>query len=375
MAESDGNQRRIFPWRPWRAWKARIAAKNAYVTPTGDGWKGLGWLKGLKGRTGIVVGGVFGLYAVVVVAVGWWWSYEPDRFDPVQTANARAAQAGVTPVTGFVTANTVAVLAETLLEKRGGYLSNDVFPPGLYLDNVPNWEFGVLVHLRDMSRALRNDLSRSQSQSAEDRDLANAQGNFFYDNASWIFPQSEAEYRDGAERVYAYAVRLTRPEAQDTQFYARADNLARWLQEVATRLGDLSQRLSQSVGKRQLNLGLASDPAAVMATDVPADAQTRTSWFAIDDVFFEARGQTWALIHLLKAVEHDFGAVLEDKNARVSLRQIIRELEATQEPIWSPMILNGGGFGFLANHSLVMASYVSRVNAALLDLSNLLARG
>ncbi len=375
MAESDGNQRRIFPWRPWRAWKARIAAKNAYVTPTGDGWKGLGWLKGLKGRTGIVVGGVFGLYAVVVVAVGWWWSYEPDRFDPVQAANARAAQAGVTPVTGFVTANTVAVLAETLLEKRGGYLSNDVFPPGLYLDNVPNWEFGVLVHLRDMSRALRNDLSRSQSQSAEDRDLANAQGNFFYDNASWIFPQSEAEYRDGADRVYAYAVRLTRPEAQDTQFYARADNLARWLQEVATRLGDLSQRLSQSVGKRQLNLGLASDPAAVMATDVPADAQTRTSWFAIDDVFFEARGQTWALIHLLKAVEHDFGAVLEDKNARVSLRQIIRELEATQEPIWSPMILNGGGFGFLANHSLVMASYVSRVNAALLDLSNLLARG
>ena len=375
MAESDGNRRRIFPWRPWRAWKARIAAKNAYVTPTGNGWKSLGWLKGLKGRTGIVAGGVFGLYAVAVVAVGWWWSYEPDRFDPVQAANARAAQAGVTPVTGFVTANTVAVLAETLLEKRGGYLSNDVFPPGLYLDNVPNWEFGVLVHLRDMSRALRNDLSRSQSQSAEDRDLANAQGNFFYDNASWIFPQSEAEYRDGADRVYAYAVRLTRPEAQDTQFYARADNLARWLQEVATRLGDLSQRLSQSVGKRQLNLGLASDPAAVMATDVPADAQTRTSWFAIDDVFFEARGQTWALIHLLKAVEHDFGAVLEDKNARVSLRQIIRELEATQEPIWSPMILNGGGFGFLANHSLVMASYVSRVNAALLDLSNLLARG
>ena len=375
MAESDGNQRRIFPWRPWRVWKARIAAKKAYVTPTGNGWKSLGWLKGLKGRTGIVVGGVFGFYAVVVVAVGWWWSYEPDRFDPVQVANARAAQAGVTPVTGFVTANTVAVLAETLLEKRGGYLSNDVFPPGLYLDNVPNWEFGVLVHLRDMSRALRNDLSRSQSQSAEDRDLANAQGNFFYDNASWIFPQSEAEYRDGAERVYAYAVRLTKPEAQDTQFYARADNLARWLQEVATRLGDLSQRLSQSVGKRQLNLGLASDPAAVMATDVPPDAQTRTSWFAIDDVFFEARGQTWALIHLLKAVEHDFGAVLDDKNARVSLRQIIRELEATQEPIWSPMILNGGGFGFLANHSLVMASYVSRVNAALLDLSNLLARG
>ncbi|MDE0193709.1 MAG: DUF2333 family protein, partial [Gammaproteobacteria bacterium] len=76
-----------------------------------------------------------------------------------------------------------------------------------------------------------------------------------------------------------------------------------------------------------------------------------------------------------KAVDHDFAAVLDDKNARVSLRQIIRELEATQEAIWSPMILNGGGFGFLANHSLVMASYVSRVNAALIDLRDLLDKG
>lgn len=356
-------------WKGARKLRAQVVAKSAYVTPTEGRWRFL------KGRFRVAFGAVVGAYVLGVVAVGWWWSYEPDGFDPVQVAGARAALAQTTPTTGFVTASTVAVLAETLLDKRGGYLSNDLFPPGVYLDNVPNWEFGVLVHLRDMSRALRNDLSRSQSQSAEDRDLASAQGNFFYDNASWLFPRSEDEYRSGADHVQAYAVRLTRPEAQETQFYARADNLARWLEEVATRLGDLSQRLSRSVGKRQLHLGLASDPAAAMATEAPADTQVQTGWFEIDDVFFEARGQTWALIHLLKAVEHDFGPVLDDKNARVSLRQIIRELEATQEPIWSPMILNGGGFGFLANHSLVMASYVSRANAALLDLSNLLARG
>ena len=141
------------------------------------------------------------------------------------------------------------------------------------------------------------------------------------------------------------------------------------------RLGDISQRLSQSVGKRQLNIDFAGDPAATTTTAAPADRMTRTGWFKIDDVFFEARGQTWVLIHLLKAVEHDFAAVLDDKNARVSLRQIIRELEATQEPIWSPLILNGGGFGFLANHSLVMASYISRVNAALIDLRDLLDKG
>ena len=101
----------------------------------------------------------------------------------------------------------------------------------------------------------------------------------------------------------------------------------------------------------------------------------KTSWFQIDNVFYEARGQTWALLHLLRAIEQDFGAVLDDKNARVSLQQIARELEGTQEAVWSPVILNGTGFGFVANHSLVMASYISRANAAIIDLRSLLAQG
>lgn len=92
-------------------------------------------------------------------------------------------------------------------------------------------------------------------------------------------------------------------------------------------------------------------------------------------MFYEARGTTWALIHLLKAVEHDFADILKKKNALVSIRQIIRELEATQETIWSPIILNGSGFGMLANHSLVMASYISRANAAIIDMRTLMSQG
>ena len=39
------------------------------------------------------------------------------------------------------------------------------------------------------------------------------------------------------------------------------------------------------------------------------------------------------------------------------------------------MVLNGGKFGPLANHSLVMANYVSRANAAIIDLRFLLSEG
>ena len=39
------------------------------------------------------------------------------------------------------------------------------------------------------------------------------------------------------------------------------------------------------------------------------------------------------------------------------------------------MIRNGSGFGVLANHSLVMASYISRANAAIIDLRDLMSQG
>ena len=56
------------------------------------------------------------------------------------------------------------------------------------------------------------------------------------------------------------------------------------------------------------------------------------------------------MIHFLKAAEVDFADVLDKKNARVSLQQIIRELEATKATVWA-IILNGSGFGLWANHS------------------------
>ena len=75
------------------------------------------------------------------------------------------------------------------------------------------------------------------------------------------------------------------------------------------------------------------------------------------------------------AAEFDFADVLADKNAIVSVCQIIRELEASLTSIHSPLIMNGGGFGLFANHSLVMANYLARANAAVINLRELLDQG
>jgi len=262
-----------------------------------------------------------------------------------------------------------------LLNKPGGYISNDRFPPGLWMDNMPSWEYGVLVQVRDLSRALRKDFARSQSQSAEDGDLARAEPRFNFDNKSWVLPSSESEFQEGINLLTRYQNRLSDPSQTNALFYTRADNLNNWLGDVGTRLGSLSQRLSASVGRVKLNTTLKTE--SVIAGQAPQvdEEIVETPWMQIDNVFYEARGQAWALSHLLRAIEVDFADVLAKKNATVSVRQIIRELEASQAPVWSPMILNGSGFGMWANHSLVMANYISRANAAVIDLRQLLSQG
>ena len=313
-----------------------------------------------------------------VLFLGWllavWWSMEPDVIDIRQVSIEQAQTMGFEPVVGFATTTAIIEVTNTLLNKPGGYLTNDKLPPSLFMDNVPAFEFGALQQVRDLALALRDDLSRSQSQSVEDVDLVKAQPALNYDNNSWIFPSTEGEYKKAVKHLRNYRMRLANPNS-DAQFYARADNLNEWLKDVEKRLGSLSQRLSASVGQERLNTDLAGDSAAKQSTAMSEIKQIKTSWWKLDDVFYEARGASWALIHFLKAVEIDFEAVLEKKNALISLRQIIRELEQTQETIWSPMVLNGSGFGTMANHSLVMANYISRANAAIIDLNKLLVQG
>lgn len=317
----------------------------------------------------------FGFVVIFIVLLGFYWSGEPAAFSVQQKTAEKLALVGNDYVVGSTTTAALITVAETLLNKPGGYLSNDVSPPGIYLDNIPNWEFGVLVQVRDLSRTFRESFSRSQSQSTEDPDLIISEPKFHFSNDSWLFPATESEYAEAIDHLDSYLARISDPANVDAQFYARADNLADWLLAVESRLGSLSQRLSASVRQQRVNTDTSGEMAASQSTPARSEVSVKTPWLQIDDIFYEARGATWALMHFLQAVEVDFKDVLEDKNAEASLSQIIRELEASQRSIFFPIILNGSGFGVFANHSLAMANYISRANAAIIDLRSLLSQG
>jgi hypothetical protein len=314
--------------------------------------------------TVVVLAVVLGCWALC-----WYWSREPEIFYVNEkTPDGRT-------VVGYSTVDTLTHVISWLLDKPGGYISNDVMPPSVFLDNMPSFEFGVVVQCRDLARVMRQEYSRSQSQSVEDKDLIVAEPDLNFTNDRWLVPSTESKYREALEALDRYKARLIDSKANDAHFYARADNLAEWLASVETRLGSLSQRLSESVGQLRVNTDLGGAPNGASARPTAGDVYVKTPWLQIDDVFYEARGSAWALLLFLRAAQFDFDRVLQDKNAVVSLRQIIRELEEAMAPVRSPIIMNGSEYGLFPNHSLVLASYLSRAHSAVADLRELLERG
>ena len=317
--------------------KERVAAFKARLTGLLPSSESLGLIQSRGGRrVGLAV---LGSYALLVLGLCIYWSIPPKAFDVQQNRAAYLNNADQS-VTGAATTAALLEVTRLLLEKNGGYTSNDIAPPGSLLDNMPNWEYGALIQSRDLARALREVLSRSQSQSQEDVDLTLAEPRINFQNSSWALPATESEYRDARRYLKAYLNRLPAEGGDSAQFYARADNLSYWLGIVEKRLGSLSQRLSASVGQKRINTDLAGDSAARQSTSATSEVLVKTPWDEIDDVYFESRGAAFALIHFLKAAEVDFADVLEKKNAAVSLRQIIRELEATQQTVWSLSLIH-----------------------------------
>ena len=313
-------------------------------------------------------------YFICALAVGIYWSFFPRSLDVKLVMQHALLEQHVSSAenvsAGIATTASLIAIAETLWEKPGGYLSNDMLPPSIWLDNMPYWEQGVLSQVRDTVEVLRASFSQSVDNSYIDDNLQKARARLNFSSTSWLFPAAESQYIAGVNHLKKYLHRLIKSKNTDAHFYADADHLNDYLAGVEQRLKNLSQRLTASVGP-----DINTDASALKITQIGAGGlYTKTPWLQIDNVFYEARGSSWALLILLQGVEIDFAVVLQEKNAKTCYEQIIRELLPTQQPIYSPFILNGDGFGFVANHSLLMASYFSRTQAAVADCRRQLSK-
>ncbi|GHE19887.1 hypothetical protein GCM10017767_04080 [Halomonas urumqiensis] len=292
------------------------------------------------------------LYLVICLALGIWWSQTPARFAIEQAVLERRGDAAeTTAARGAVTIATLAQTLAVLLDKPGGYVRNDIAPPGVWLDNMPSWELGVLNQARDLALALPEMASTSST------GLDDASNRLMGDSDDWFPPATEERLQDALTALDDYQVLL---DGQGEGGFAPAAGLSPWLMNVASRLDDLGHRLSASVGSTE----------ALRDLDIDADAlPARTPWYRVDNIFFEARGSGWALIQLLEGVRRDQADVLERAGVSDEWRRLIAELELTQRRLWSPVVLNGSGFGVFANHSLVMAHHMIRARESVANIA------
>lgn len=296
------------------------------------------------------------VYLVVTLALGIWWSRTPAPYSVEQVPMERRGDAGGEPAArGAVTVATLASIVETLYDKPGGYLRNDRLPPGLWLDNMPSWERGVLDQAKDLARALPS-MNPSEVELLEEavRGLSG-------DGLDWHRPATETHL---AAAVAALDQQLMALGGMQAEGFVPGAGLRRWLADVGVRLDDLLLQLASSAGGHKLLRELAIDSEALPESP---------PWYRVDNVFFEARGTGWALVQMLEGVQRDQHDILEAAGVVEAWERLRAELAMTQRRLWSPVVMSGSGFGPFANHTLVMALHVSRARDLVEEIATRLA--
>jgi len=247
---------------------------------------------------------------------------------------------------GTLTVETVARSMEIQLEGFGGWLPNDLWlSPGWFLDNLPNFQLGVLQSMRHASRVLRDNLSRQRTSDAVHREADLAYSALANDPHRWAFPSAEGAFGRGIDALRRFKKEL----GATAHFYPRADNLVQLLEPLVSELG------------------------AVNTTLLESSRRGKTPWLAIDDNFYYAQGVGWGVLLLMQAVKTDFARVLEDKNAQEILDLIIVSLEESQ---FDPLIVtNGSKGGILANHSSNLKAYLDDARQKMGSLITILKQG
>jgi len=234
--------------------------------------------------------------------------------------------------------------------------NDPAFLPGFWLDNMPNFQRGMMGALSRFTFELRDQLGRQRGSSASDTDLETASGNLAIEPDRWIVDMSsswlptrpaDAFYREGADRLQAYSDRVAAGEAV---FDRRADNLLATLDRIALDLGASSAAIDAYIARRAGGFGPD---------------------FGVDNQFYRVKGQVYAYVMILKALRRDFAKVIAEKDLDPMIDALITSLEvaATLDP-W--IVTNGATDGIWANHLSIQGFYLLRARTQLREVTAIL---
>jgi hypothetical protein len=263
---------------------------------------------------------------------------------------------------GVFLTNTLIRMAEGMTEH---WLPNDILWPTALLDNPQSFQLGELEAVRYAVKSLRDDLSRMRTTDHIDPDIDRAASHFFFEPTRWAFPSAENRYRLAIEALERYRDRL---EKGDATFSPRVDNLHKFLGDLASLLGGVSNRLANA--PRDIRTRITEETAGDVILEREQEIRHVTPWMEIDDNFYYARGVLYVVRQLMIAIKYDFAEIIAQRNAGNLVTAIIRTLDRTQfEPL---MVANGDRGSLWANHSLQLQALLEDARQKMRSLQNIL---
>jgi hypothetical protein len=239
------------------------------------------------------------------------------------------------------------------------WVANDpFFMPGSMLDNMPNFQQGVVAALSRFAIELTDQIARTRGSSQVDPDLNTASGLLRYPGTVWIFDlstslaptaSSESQYRRAMSALRDYNQRLA---AGNAVFETRADNLIATLDRIAADIGSSSAALDQHLDEHS---GFGLD-------------------FEADDVFYANKGRLYAYYLLLRELGVDYARVIQERDLVAAWAQMLESFRAaaTLQP-W--VVLNGAPDSLLSpSHLAAQGFFLLRARTQLREISNILLK-
>lgn len=239
------------------------------------------------------------------------------------------------------------------------WVANDpFFLPGYYLDNMPNFQQGVIYALGRFTVLLGDQLGRSRGSSQIDPDLDQAAGLLKYPGNVWIFntqtsllptASSQAQYRGARKALLSYNERLAQGKAV---FDPRADNLVAALDSIAGDLGSQSATIEEYLSQKHFWFA---------------------AWYA-DDIFYATKGRVYTYYLLLRELEKDYAQVIRERDLTNVWNNMLRSLReaATLQPV--VIICAAPDSQFLPSHLASQGFYLLRARTNLREITGILSK-
>jgi hypothetical protein len=259
-------------------------------------------------------------------------------------------------------ASRAVALAAALIDREVGeygWPSNDpFFMPGWALDNMPNYQQGIVAALARFSQEMRDQIGRVRGTSQADPDLEKAAGQLSFSPTVWIFDfstswvpttSSDQQYLAAAKTLRSFNDRLSRGQAV---FERRADNLQSTIDRIAADLGSASAVLDKQVEEHS------------------------GDWvdFQADDIFYATKGRLYAYGLLLRDLGADFAPVIAERNLKPTWDQMVEtfRVAALLDPL---VVVNGRPDAFLRpSHLAAQGFFLLRARTQLREISAILQK-